>query len=128
MKYYELELKNFEENGNELIENGTKTYRLRLTSSNAVALENVAHRSIIDIVGDVSITNIVKVLEYMGKDAEHNFGYKEASSLYDQLCYNGYTMEDVIVDVIYGCLVHSGFLKKEELEEIRKMKTESKNK
>lgn len=122
MKYYDLELTNYEEKDNEIVENGKKIYRLRLSSSNAINLEKVCNKSVIDIMSDVSVTNIVRILEYMGKDSEHNFGHKEASSLYDQLIMNGYTMEQIVTDIIYEVMVLAGFLTKEELVEMKETK------
>lgn len=129
MKYFEIELKKFitKEDGTQ-VEDGTQTYRLRLTSSNAIHLEEKKKKSILDLVADVSISNIVDTLEYMCKDADNKFGHKEASSLYDQLIDNDYTLERILVEVIYGCLVHSGFLTKEELEEQQTQAKQAKEK
>lgn len=110
MKYYELVL---QKNGEE------QTYYLRLTSSNSVALEQkCGGKSILDLVQDVSITNVCKILEYMGKDKDHNFGPKEAYELYDLLVDNGFTLFEIVYKVIYEVLAFSGFLSKKELEEL----------
>lgn len=130
MKYYELELTKYitKEDGTQ-IEDGKQTYKLRLTSSNAIALETkMGGKSILDIMGNCSVTTIVKILEYMCKDSNNNFGHKEASSLYDQLVDNGYTLEKILTDVIYECLVHSGFLTKEELVEMMETKEQAQEK
>ena len=107
MKFYELEI-------------DSKTYKLRLTSSNAVALEKKTGVKILDLVQDYSVTTILTVLEYMCKNEENNnqFSSKEASSLYDKLVDNGYTMYDIVFKVIYEGLVAGGFLTHEELEEM----------
>lgn len=105
MKYYELQL-------------GDKTYQLRLTSSNCVALEQKTGKNILDLVQDYSITNITRILEYMCKSKEANFGQKEAQQLYDELVDNGYTLYDIIYKVLYEGLVFSGFLTEEELKEM----------
>lgn len=111
MKYYELVLKKDDE---EII------YKLRLTSSNSVALEQKIGKSILDFVQDISITNVCRLLEYMAKDTDHNFGQKESFELYDILVNNGYTLYDIVYKVIYEVLVISGFLTKGELEEMVK--------
>ena len=105
MKYYELQL-------------GEKAYQLRLTSSNCVALEQKTGKNILDLVQDYSITNITRILEYMCKSKETNFGQKEAQQLYDELVDNGYTLYDIIYKVLYEGLVFSGFLTEEELKEM----------
>lgn len=105
MKYYELVL-------------GEETYKLRLTSSNCVALEQRTKKSVLDAVQDYSITNIITILEYMCKTKENNFGQKDAQELYDKLVDNGYTLYDIIYKVIYEGLVVSGFLTEEELKEM----------
>ena len=115
MKYYELVL-------------GEETYKLRLTSSNCVALEQIAKKGILDLVQDYSITNIIRVLEYMCKSKENNFGQKDAQELYDKLVDNGYTLYDIIYKVIYEGLVISGFLTQEELKEMIQTVNEGKKK
>lgn len=115
MKYYELVL-------------GEETYKLRLTSSNCVALEQITKKGILDLVQDYSITNVIRILEYMCKSKENNFGQKDAQDLYDKLVDNGYTLYDIIYKVIYEGLVISGFLTQEELKEMIQTVNEGKKK
>ena len=97
---------------------GDETYHLRLTSANCMALEQVSKKGILDLVQDASITNIVRMLEYMCKTKENNFGQKDAQELYDKLVDYGYTLFDIMYKVIYEGMVISGFLTHAELEEM----------
>jgi cysteinyl-tRNA synthetase len=113
MKFYELELEN-------------ETIELRMTTTNAKALENKTGRSIFDLVSDMSVTNISKMLMYLLKGKKDNVNEKEADELVDKLVDNGYTYEKIMMEVIFEALVVSGFLSKEQLEEAKTMKEEVK--
>ena len=47
-----------------------------------------------------------------------NFSQDNAYELYDELIDNGYSMEDILIKVIYPTLVVSGFLKQGELDDL----------
>lgn len=113
MKYFELELEN-------------ETIELRMTTTNAKALESKTGRSIFDLVGDMSVTNISKMLMYLLKGKKDNVNEKEADELVDKLVDNGYTYEKIMMEVIFEALVVSGFLSKEQLEEAKTLKEEVK--
>ena len=113
MKFYELELEN-------------ETIELRMTTTNAKALENKTGRSIFDLVSDMSVTNISKMLMYLLKGKKDNVNEKEADELVDKLVDNGYTYEKIMMEVIFEALVVSGFLSKEQLEEAKTLKEEVK--
>ena len=115
MKFYELEL------DGEIIE-------LRMTTTNAKALESKTGKSIFDLVSDMSVTNISKMLMYLLKGKKENVNEKEADELVDKLVDNGYTFERIMMEVIFEALVVSGFLSKEQLEEAKTMKEEVKEK
>jgi Na+/melibiose symporter-like transporter len=115
MKFYELELEN-------------ETIELRMTTTNAKALENKTGRSIFDLVSDMSVTNISKMLMYLMKGKKENVNEKEADELVDKLVDNGYTYERIMMEIIFEALVVSGFLSKEQLEEAKTMKEEVKEK
>lgn len=106
MKYYELELND-------------KTIKLRLTSSDCITIEEKNKCKILKYIQDSSITTMTTLLMYMCRSDKPNFSMKDASALYDELIDNGYTMETILYNVIYEGLVVSGFLTKEQLEEIR---------
>jgi transcriptional regulator CtsR len=115
MKFYELELNN-------------ETIELRMTTTNAKALESKTGKSIFDLVSDMSVTNISKMLMYLLKGKKDNVNEKEADELVDKLVDNGYTYEKIMMEVIFEALVVSGFLSKEQLEEAKTMKEEVKEK
>jgi transcriptional regulator CtsR len=115
MKFYELELNN-------------ETIELRMTTTNAKALENKTGKSIFDLVSDMSVNNISKMLMYLLKGKKDNVSEKEADELVDKLVDNGYTYEKIMMEVIFEALVVSGFLSKEQLEEAKTMKEEVKEK
>jgi len=113
MKYFELELEG-------------KTIELRMTTANAKSLESKTGKSIFDLVQDMSVTNISKMLMYLLKGKKDNVCEKEADELVDKLVDNGYTYEKIMMEVIFEALVVSGFLTKEQLEETKTLKEEVK--
>ena len=98
--------------------------KFRLTSGDSVELEKKTGVKLLDIIQDYSITSITTLLRYMRRSSVPNFSDKDAYALYDKLVDNGYTMEDIVFKVIYETAVVSGFLKKEDLEEIVAIKEE----
>lgn len=108
MKYYEIEL------------NG-ETIKLRLTSELIMEIEKKNNKSILEIMKDVSQTNIIMLLMYMRRFEIPNFSQKEASQLYDKFIDNEYSMQDVVFKVIYEGLVVSGVMTKGELSQLKEM-------
>lgn len=108
MKYYEIEL-----NG-EII-------KLRLTSELIMEIEKKNNKSIIEIMKDISQTNIIMLLMYMRRFEIPNYSQKEASQLYDKFIDNEYSMQDVVFKVIYEGLVVSGVMTKGELSQLKEM-------
>ena len=108
MKYFEFEL------------NG-ETIKLRLTSNDCVEIEKKTGQKLLDYMQDYSMQTVLTLLMYMRRSSVPNFSMKDAGDLYDKLIDNeDYgSMEKVLYDVIFEGLVVSGFLKKEELEEIK---------
>lgn len=113
MKYFELELDG-------------ETIELRMTTTNAKTLESKTGKGIFDLVQDMSVTNISKMLLYLLKGKKDNVCEKEADELVDKLVDNGYTYERIMMEVIFEALVVSGFLSKEQLEEAKTLKEEVK--
>ena len=111
MKYFEFEL------------NG-ETIKLRLTSNDCVEIEKKTGQKLLDYMQDYSMQTVLTLLMYMRRSSVPNFSMKDAGDLYDKLIDNeDYgSMEKVLYDVIFEGLVVSGFLKKEELEEIKNAK------
>lgn len=108
MKCYEIEL-----NG-EII-------KLRLTSEATMEIEKKNNKSIIEIMKDISQTNIIMLLMYMRRFEIPNYSQKEASQLYDKFIDNEYSMQDVVFKVIYEGLVVSGVMTKGELSQLKEM-------
>lgn len=108
MKCYEIEL-----NG-EII-------KLRLTSEATMEIEKKNNKSILEIMKDVSQTNIIMLLMYMRRFEIPNYSQKEASQLYDKFIDNEYSMQDVVFKVIYEGLVVSGVMTKGELSQLKEM-------
>ena len=106
MKFYEIEL------------NG-RTIQLRLTSSDSMAIEKKTGIKLLDYVQDYAITTVITLLTYMSRSAIPNFSEKDATKLYDELIDAGYTLKDILYDVIYEALTVSGFLSQEELKELK---------
>lgn len=113
MKFFEFEL------------NG-ETIELRMTTTNAKVLESKTGKSIFDLLQDMSVTNISKMLLYLLKGKKDNTNEKEADELVDKLIDNGYTFERIMMEIIFEALVVSGFLTKEQLEEAKTLKEEVK--
>lgn len=108
MKCYEIEL------------NG-ETIKLRLTSELIMEIEKKNNKSIIEIMKDISQTNIIMLLMYMRRFEIPNYSQKEASQLYDKFIDNEYSMQDVVFKVIYEGLVVSGVMTKGELSQLKEM-------
>lgn len=107
MKFFELEL------------NG-KVIKFRLTTSECISLEEKNKCKMLDFIRDYSHTTLVTLLQSLRKAEEPNFSKVDACKLMDELIDNGYTLETILYDVIYKALVVSGFLTKEELDQMRK--------
>lgn len=107
MKYYEIEL------------NG-RTVKFRLTSNDCMVIEKIYKKSIMEFIQDMSITTVITLLKYMVRSSEKGFSDDGASQLYDELIDNGYTLADIINNIIMEGLVVSGFMKKEDLETVKK--------
>jgi hypothetical protein len=108
MKYYEIDL-------------NEETIKLRLTSELIMEIEKKNNKSILEIMKDVSQTNIIMLLMYMRRFEMPNFSQKEASQLYDKFIDNEYSMQDVVFKVIYEGLVVSGVMTKGELSQLKEM-------
>lgn len=115
MKYYEFELEG-------------ETIKLRLTSNDCMEIEKKTGVKLLDYIQDYSMQTIITLLMYMRRSSIPNYSIKEAGELYDKLIDSEQfgSMESIIYDVIFEGLTVSGFLKKEQLEEIKKSKEEKK--
>lgn len=115
MKYYEFELEG-------------ETIKLRLTSSDCIEIEKKTGTKLIDYMQDYSMQTVITLLMYMRRSSIPNFSQKDACELYDKLISSEEygSMEEILYNVIFEGLVVSGFIKKEELEEIKNNKDNKK--
>lgn len=106
MKHFEIELND-------------KVVTFRLQSSGCIEIEKKYNVKLLDYIQDYSITTIVNLLMYLRRAEVPMFTQNQAMSLFDELVDAGYTLESIMYDIIFEALVISGFMKKEDLEEMR---------
>lgn len=104
-----------------------KELKLRLTSSECIEIENTTKKSILNYIQEESMTMICTLLRYMVKEVNgekpNSFSFKNAQELFDELVDSGLTLKQILMDVIYETLVVSGFLEKEDWEEMKTAQT-----
>jgi hypothetical protein len=96
-----------------------KEIKLRLSSGDAMEIENIKKKSIIEFLQEESMSMMITMLRYLRKSDDKNFSLGQAQSLYDELIDSGLSMKRILIDVIYEALVVSGFLEKSEWEEVK---------
>lgn len=111
MRFFEYNYKTFD--------GEDKTIRLRLVSSDMKTIESKNKISLLDYVSHVSITMITNMLMYLRRPEVPNFSATDSEKLYDELIDAGLTMEEVYINIIMEALVISGFMKKEDLEQLK---------
>ena len=118
MKFFEFDYETFD--------GESKTLKLRLVSADMKTIEKKTGVKLLDYVSDYSITTISNLLMYMNRPAVSNFSEKDADKLYDELIDAGLTLEEIYQNIIMETLVVSGFMKQEELDEMRSINKETK--
>lgn len=107
--------------------NNGKELKLRLTSGECIEIENITKKSILEVIQEESMTMMCTLLRYMVKEIngeeQRNFSLKNAQALFDELVDSGLTLKQILMDVIYETLVVSGFLEKEDWEEMKTAQT-----
>jgi len=98
-----------------------KELRLRLTSGDAMEIENINKKKITEYLQEESMSMVITLLRYLNKWDNNNFSLKNAQQLYDELIDSGLSMKSILIDVIYEALVVSGFLEKHDWEEMKKL-------
>jgi hypothetical protein len=90
------------------------------------------YNGILDYVQEESMTMMCTLIKYMVKEvngeAQNNFSYKNAQALFDEMVDDGMTLRQILMDVIYETLVVSGFLEKEDWEEMKTAQTQASKK
>ena len=61
-------------------------------------------------------------------EVQNNFSYKNAQMLMDEFIDSGMTLKSILYNVIYETLVVSGFLEKEDWEEMKQAETQASKK
>lgn len=109
-----------------------KELKLRLTSGECIEIENATRKSILEYIQEESMTMMCTLLRYMVKEVngeeQRNFSLKNAQMLFDELVDSGMTLKQILMDVIYETLVVSGFLEKEDWEEMKTAQTNASKK
>ena len=109
-----------------------KELKLRLTSGECIEIENATRKSILEYIQEESMTMMCTLLRYMVKEVngeeQKNFSLKNAQALFDELVDSGMTLKQILMDVIYETLVVSGFLEKEDWEEMKTAQTNASKK
>ena len=101
----------FELNGKEI--------KMRLNSSDCEKIEKTYNCTLLNYVQQGSVTSLVTLLQHMRMGAGENFTRNMAYSFYDELVDNGYTIEKILMEIIYETLVVSGVISEEDLNNIK---------
>lgn len=96
-----------------------KELNFRLTSEDAVKIEERTKVKLLDYIQDYSINAIINLLRYMRRGEDKNFSEKDALALFDELADADWALEDIMKDIIYPTCQVSGLLTKRDLENIR---------
>lgn len=96
-----------------------KEINMRLNSSDCEKIEKQYNCTLLDYVQQGSITSIVTLLQHMRSGAGEVFTRNMAYGFYDELVDNGYTIEKILMDIIYETLVISGVISREDLDNIK---------
>ena len=114
-----------------ILKNG-KEIKLRLTSGECIEIENLTKKPILQYVTEESMTMMCTLLRYEVKEINgepvRNFSLKNAQELFDELVDSGMTLKQILMDIIYETLVVSGFLEKEDWEEMKTAQTNASKK
>ena len=106
MRYFTFDL-----NGNEI--------NMRLNSSSCEQIEKTYNCTLIDYVQQGSVTSIITLLQHMRAGADAKFTKNMAYGFYDDLVDAEYTIEKILMEIIYPTLVISGVLSQEDFDSIK---------
>ena len=114
------------------LDGSQKELKLRLTTGEEIEIENSTKKSILAYVEEESVTMMTTLLRYMVKEINgeqvNNFSFKNAQALFDELVDSGLTFKRILMDIIYETLVVSGFLEKEDWQEMKEAQTNASKK
>ena len=92
---------------------------MRLNSSDCEKIEKQYNCTLLDYVQQGSVTSLVTLLQHMRAGSGETFTRNMAYGFYDELVDNGYTIEKILMDIIYETLVVSGVISREDLDNIK---------
>lgn len=104
-----------------------KEINMRLNSIDCEKIEKTYNCTLIDYVQQGSVTSLVTLLQYMRAGTGETFTRNMAYGFYDELIDSGYTIEKILMEIIYETLVVSGVISKEDLDDIKKENEKIKN-
>ena len=105
MRYHTIEL-----NGN--------TYDFRLTSQDAVKIEEQCKVKLLDYIQDYSVNAVVNLLHFMRRGADKSFTKNDAFNFFDELAENDWALEDIMRKIIFPTCQVSGLLTTSDLKAI----------
>lgn len=101
----------------------------RLTSSDAIKIEETYKVKLLDFIQDYSIKTMVTLLRYMRKGATgRSQSQEEAEQLFDKLVDSGLALENILTEIIMPACEKSGLLTERDLQMIQEKKEEAKEK
>ena len=106
MKYHTIEL-----NGQEI--------SFRLTSEDCCQLEEKTKVKLLDYIQDYSIITVINLLWYMRRGVEKSYTKNDTYKYFDELTDNEWSLEDIMMKIVYPCCQVSGLLTKSDLEKIQ---------
>lgn len=109
----------FNFNGNDI--------NMRLNSSSCEQIEKTYNCRLLDFVQQGSVTSLITLLQHMRIGAGENFTRNMANGFYDELVDNEYTIEKILMEIIYPTLVVSGVLSQEDFNSIKEEREKIKN-
>ena len=104
-----------------------KEINMRLNSSDCEKIEKQYNCTLIDYVQQGSVTSLITLLQHMRMGAGENFTRNMAYGFYDELIDAEYTIERILMEIIYPTLVVSGVLSKEDFNDIKEDRNKIKN-
>lgn len=100
---------------------------LRLKSIDCEKIEKANNCILLDYVQQGSVSSIVTLLQYMRSGVGEMFTKNMAYDFYDELIDNGYTIETIMMDIVYETLVVSGVISQQDLDNIKEEREKIKN-
>lgn len=93
---------------------------MRLNSSDCEKIEKQYNCTLLNYVQQGSVTSLVTLLQHMRMGAgEKNFTRNLTYDFYDELIDVGYTIESILMEIVYPTLVISGVLSQEDFDSIK---------